>query len=1733
MADPWESAPIVEAPPRAAAAGPTPRAAGAPPAAASWEAAPTVESVLPDVSGRQGGLTPPGRRGAAAVPTAQEAAGGAYAPPQAAPAAPEPTARDRVIGAVEAGIEALVQATGGYFDAAAAGGQRDRMGTAGADAVRLGLQTNPVTGPALLALRGAGGGTGQQMSQTGQRYTENVGEAMANLPPVLGVHGTLAGPAATPIGIGLRPTMELAAEQAPRGLTSPIRAITDAVRRVAPEGQAGSPPPARGPSGRYTIADAIGADGPQQESVKLIVREDGTAAIQRDNGDVIDVTNMIRAGFSPERAIAQSLGDDTSGANVSFAAAPTNRAGATATPGSVGAAGVSMATQRRERAAALGVPLTKGDAERTFEQQRFEKETAKNPELGGPLRERKADQREAIYKRFDDWIDQTGAENLDANAVGKSVTDPIYEKAAKAKQEIRAAYEKADAAGETAELVPTDALVRAINEADASKENAGVISAAERQLVRLGGALRGDDGMLIPGELSLAELNEVRKTIGVNGGKDATNAHFAGVLKAAVDASTEGRGGEAYQAARKLHSTYAAEFKNQGVIRDLIELKKGSTDRKTAMADVFQRSILSAKLEEVRAVKRTLTTAGDKGVQAWNDLRGKTVEWIRDEATKSAVRDERGNPVVSADKLGKAVDKLDRDGRLEEVFGKQAAQQLRDIADIARDVYTSPPDAVNTSNTASVLIGAIDTLVTYMASGGTVPLPAFTLLKKGIQNLKERKIKAKVRYALGPGEPIKESPTRAFEPEPPPAAGPGTPPAPKPPGNVPPAGGQGSLPGVEPAGGSVPRGTKGATKRERELTALRDQVTDPEVRRDIDAEITAERRRVADENRAAEYRAIARATTDPALRTKFEERAGKLAPEPPKPKAEPPEPIPVGEAVELDVHDATLDMVKATAEAEAAWRREHRLGDLDAERAKTTAQALQYDAAAVERAAEQFENSPRAFDREVQRIIDEGEARANQGEQGTGGGEGLGRPAEAAGEQAGARPQQPGPDGAAAAGAQRAPADGGGGSAGPTARQLKEAEASFLKNTEPTGNPITDAFSKKLRDDFDAAVEEYGTRPDAQQGRVLNTDTARELSPDYLKDRTRSADVHEPASAFIKRLYAKKLHEPTPEGRERVVMFSAGGTGAGKTSAINGMGDSAGRPEITYDTNMNGLASSTSKIDQALEAGRDVRIMYVYADPIDAFHQAMGRAMRQRGNFGSGRTVPIVEHVKTHVGARQVINQLRERYKDDLRVDFQGIDNSRGFGNARRESIENLPEVADNGLREKLKQIADEALANGAIDEATHRGFTAQPEPASTLRHEGVGGSGGRGAEQPGAQGRQPDAPVQEAVAAAGADLGFVGSQTSVVTERGLRVPVQYRLADLGNLITSHDDALRPNLAFDANLQPRDRTRMGSEAQIARMENALQPELLAESPKASDGAPIVGPDGIVESGNARTIALRRAYAGGKAEGYRTFLEQNAARFGLKPEDVRAMRQPVLVRERTVEVDRADFARQANESPVSAMSDTEQAKSDAARMPDLEGLVTGDDGQINMTGSAEFIRQFMRYVVSPNEQNQLMTADGRLNQRGAIRIRNAIFSRAYNDPDMVAMMTESTDANVRNILAGMLRAAPDVARLRDLIDAGARSGRDFTPDLVEAVRRFSDAREQGMKVEQALAQGSLIGGEAPPEVARIMRALEADSRAPKRIADMIRGMVDEIDSGGDPRQSSLLGDQNDNPQGDQS
>ena len=174
-----------------------------------------------------------------------------------------------------------------------------------------------------------------------------------------------------------------------------------------------------------------------------------------------------------------------------------------------------------------------------------------------------------------------------------------------------------------------------------------------------------------------------------------------------------------------------------------------------------------------------------------------------------------------------------------------------------------------------------------------------------------------------------------------------------------------------------------------------------------------------------------------------------------------------------------------------------------------------------------------------------------------------------------------------------------------------------------------------------------------------------------------------------------------------MVLFSAGGAGAGKTTGIEQLlGDLKGTVGLIYDTNMNKLGSAAQKIDQALDAGWNVTIVYTYRDPVDALvNGALPRAMGQEKRFGSGRTLPIGEHLNTHVGARQVIDQLRERYAGDPRVSIEAIDNSRGRNNSARVSLAEVPQLDAATLKGQLDEALQRERDAGKISDAVFRGF--------------------------------------------------------------------------------------------------------------------------------------------------------------------------------------------------------------------------------------------------------------------------------------------------------------------------------------------------------------------------------------------------------------------------------------------
>ncbi len=341
-----------------------------------------------------------------------------------------------------------------------------------------------------------------------------------------------------------------------------------------------------------------------------------------------------------------------------------------------------------------------------------------------------------------------------------------------------------------------------------------------------------------------------------------------------------------------------------------------------------------------------------------------------------------------------------------------------------------------------------------------------------------------------------------------------------------------------------------------------------------------------------------------------------------------------------------------------------------------------------------------------------------------------------------------------------------------------------------------------------------------------------------------------------------------------------------------------------------------------------------------------------------------------------------------------------------------------------------------------------------------------------------PDlAKLDETTAAPAMDSWRPLDNDTAVTPRGTEVPVQYGLVEMGDLVTSHDDNLSPNPDYPQELQPRDRERAGAQARNLQLESELNPKLLMNDVSAGAGTPIVAPDGVVESGNGRAIALRRSAARG-TPAYDRYRAELAAR----GYDTTGMDKPVLVRMRTQPLEggaRAALTREMNADVTERMSATEQARQDAGRISDADfDLIGPNEGP---TTSRDFARAFVAKV-APDQVNTLVGADGALSPEGARRIKAAVLHRAYGDPKLVGQILEGDETPARKLGEALADAAPRWAQMRALAARGdIPPEMDLTPALQSAMDLVRHAAQEkiglGELLAERLGQKELFGGEA--------------------------------------------------------
>jgi hypothetical protein len=496
------------------------------------------------------------------------------------------------------------------------------------------------------------------------------------------------------------------------------------------------------------LATTFGAGG-------KVIEDVASAALPR----VVDQVRRMRGqpeiplGAAPEAPAGMAMPSATTitpEAPVTGAAAPTAptittpASGAPASRPGGGAMSTSEETIRTQRAAELPVPIELARFQRTrdFTEQQRARELAKNNEVGGPIRDRMAQQQDELRQNFERFIEGTGSEVWNnPYEQGGVISDALATLAKRERTRTNALYKRAEKAGEMREPVSYQQLTDFIGQQTPTTREklAPVLKTVEEQL------LSNDPSKT--GMISLNQMEDIRKLINKVASPGTPDASFGRDMRMLIDDATKDAGGDVYKQARASRAKYARDFEDIDLIEKVFANKPGSTDRFVALEKVTDKITGDGTpLDSVKHLLGLLDRAGPRGARAKRELQGSVMEKIRDQAYRGITSDESGQAVIQPAALNKIITSLNKNGKLDLIFDKKTAELLNTINDVTKDIITSPPGSVNASGTSSGIMNAIDTLGTFGTTG--LPVPAAKILNDFRKAMAARGMRKEVKRLL-------------------------------------------------------------------------------------------------------------------------------------------------------------------------------------------------------------------------------------------------------------------------------------------------------------------------------------------------------------------------------------------------------------------------------------------------------------------------------------------------------------------------------------------------------------------------------------------------------------------------------------------------------------------------------------------------------------------------------------------------------------------------------------------------------------------------------------------------------------------------------------------------------------------------------------------------------------------------------------------------------------------------
>ena len=361
------------------------------------------------------------------------------------------------------------------------------------------------------------------------------------------------------------------------------------------------------------------------------------------------------------------------------------------------------------------------------------------------------------------------------------------------------------------------------------------------------------------------------------------------------------------------------------------------------------------------------------------------------------------------------------------------------------------------------------------------------------------------------------------------------------------------------------------------------------------------------------------------------------------------------------------------------------------------------------------------------------------------------------------------------------------------------------------------------------------------------------------------------------------------------------------------------------------------------------------------------------------------------------------------------------------------------------------------------------------------------------------------------------------------------------------------------SIQNRDRSTPASVAQMNKIANTLDYDLVSLSKSYGEGAPIVagadvnpaqigrkdiitGSDGkkvpiqyaVIEANqvipshnadgtknpayidqsvpafraitNGRVAGIQAAYNQGTAENYKTALMGDDLH-GIDKAAIEGMQNPMLVRVMPMDQVNKNTGDVSNTGAGLSFNIVEQAKNDTNRL-DLSKVSFTDAGDITPQTVQDFIK-----AMPDTERGNLIDKDGKPTKQAVERVDVAIFQQAYGNDKLTELAFQAQDEEARNIVRALNMAASKAIRL------GESGDYDVRPLVNEAVELAINARRNNISLNDAAAQVDIT---ANPLANDIIKMFADNPRSAKAIGENLSNLFDNAYNEGSKEDSDMFG-----------